>query len=283
MPVVDATRTQNSQEQSANQNGSIGSVTVWAREPLKVQADVPKDWRDKLNWILSLILVLIGCFGVWYARKTLKAIEGQLNEIRAAGKQTDQMIEHTGAQARAALMNAQAVIDSERAWLSVSMGDLELPYKEIPTDSEVWFAPRVTNIGRTPAHITKMYLRVRFCTSITQFDYPPVYENETDRPNDGSSRLFGDKLFEEKVMAVPNGTIMPVRVNTSGQKLRQLADGNNMKLFVYGYVKYRTIGHPVCTTGFSLQYHIPGAISDPLEGLPTGFAIYGAPGYNYAT
>jgi hypothetical protein len=163
------------------------------------------------------------------------------------------------------------------------MGDLELPYKEIPTDSEVWFAPRVTNIGRTPAHITKMYLRVRFCTSITQFDYPPVYENETDRPNDGSSRLFGDKLFEEKVMAVPNGTIMPVRVNTSGQKLRQLADGNNMKLFVYGYVKYRTIGHPVCTTGFSLQYHIPGAISDPLEGLPTGFAIYGAPGYNYAT
>jgi hypothetical protein len=282
VPVINAPQAPNPQEHSVNQEGTKENVTVSTTEPLKVQADVSKDWMDKLNWLLSAILVVIGVCGVLYARKTLKAIEGQLTEIRAAGKQTDQMIKHAGTQAGAAVLNAQYVIDTERGWLSITMGDVKLPYKDIPADSEVWFSPRVMNIGKNQTHITKMYLRARYCTSIREFRVPPLYENEPDPPEDGSSRLFGAKLFEENVMVVPNATMMPIRVKTTGQELRQLTDGGNTKLFVYGYVEYRTIGHPTCTTGFCLQYHIPGAITDALEGLPLGWAIYGPPGYNYA-
>ena len=74
---------------------------------------------DKLNWILTVVLVLIGFFGVRYARRTLKAIEGQLVEIRAAGKQTDEMITHAGIQAEATTLAAttakQALEIAERA------------------------------------------------------------------------------------------------------------------------------------------------------------------------
>ena len=79
LPVINMPSAPNPQEHSANQESTKENVTVSTTEPLKVQADVSKDWRDKLNWLLSVILVVIGGFGVLYARKTLKAIERQAN------------------------------------------------------------------------------------------------------------------------------------------------------------------------------------------------------------
>jgi hypothetical protein len=170
---------------------------------------------------------------------------------------------------------------AERAWLSVSMGDAKLPIEDISDDFKVGFTPRITNSGRTVAHITKMYLRVRFCNSVGGFDNPPRYEEE-DRPDDESSRSFGGKIFDEDILTVPNAIVMPISVNMNGQEFRRMKDGENIKLFLYGYVEYRTIGHPVCLTGFCLQYHLPGASNNPIEGLPKGWVIYGPSGYNYA-
>jgi hypothetical protein len=170
---------------------------------------------------------------------------------------------------------------AERAWLSVSMGDAKLPIEDISDDLKVGFTPRITNCGRTVAHITKMYLRVRFCNSVGEFDYPPRYENE-DRPDDESSRSFGGKIFDEDILTVPNVIVMPISVNMNGQEFRRMKDGENIKLFLYGYVEYRTVGNPVCRTGFCLCYHVPGEINDPIERLPKGWMIYGPGGYNYA-
>jgi hypothetical protein len=198
--------------------------------------------------------------------------------------------------ARAARANADAAKDAaetarkqtdhiaaaERAWLTVAMGDAELPLKDIDDDLIVWFPPNITNCGRTVAHITKMYLRVRFCDSISGFTYPPRYEDETDQPDDGSHRFYGGRMFDENVLIVPNGTVAPVRVNLTGPELRQMTDGGNIRLYLYGYVEYRTVGTPNARTGFCLSYHIPGSINDPLEGLPKGWVVYGPGGYNYA-
>jgi AbrB family looped-hinge helix DNA binding protein len=53
-----------------------------------------------------------------------KANEDQLAEIKAAGQQTDRMIEHAGKQADAACLNAHAVVNAERQWMLI----LIVPY-----------------------------------------------------------------------------------------------------------------------------------------------------------
>lgn len=199
-------------------------------------------------------------------------------------RQSTLMGEHAAhLQAIAVIADRQTnhIAAAERAWLSVSMGDAKLPIDDISDDLKVGFTPRITNSGRTVAHITKMYLRVRFCNSVGEFDYPPRYEEE-DRPDDESSRSFGSKIFDEDILAVPNAIVMPVSVNWVGQEFRQMRCGENIKLFLYGYVEYRTVGHPNACTGFCLSYHQPGRVNDPIEGLPEGWVIYGPGGYNYA-
>lgn len=69
---------------------------------------VTRDWRDGLSLTFSGVLVLIGIGGVWYAKNTLLAIQGQLKEIRAAGIQTDRMLDHAATQASATLTTAEA-------------------------------------------------------------------------------------------------------------------------------------------------------------------------------
>ena len=89
-----------SNKNADNQDTSNNNVTVFTTEPLKVQADVPKDWRDKLNWVLSAILVVVSIFGVCLGFMTLRT-------PREA--------------AEAALLNAKAVINAERPWIEVKI------------------------------------------------------------------------------------------------------------------------------------------------------------------
>lgn len=85
-------------------NGSDNAVTI-AKLPA---VSVAKSWQDTLSLIFSGVLVLIGIGGVWYARKTLRVIQGQLAEIRAAGLQTDRMIGHAANQAAAIVATSDA-------------------------------------------------------------------------------------------------------------------------------------------------------------------------------
>jgi len=112
---------------------------------------VTRDWLDFLSLAFSGSLVAIGAFGVAYAIKTLKAIErqakaneGQLSEIKAAGQQTDRMIEHAGKQAEAAKKSAEALVNSERAWVMTevvfSADLLNLPTQRSCKSSMEWVA-----------------------------------------------------------------------------------------------------------------------------------------------
>src|SRR5579864_2614586 len=86
-------------------------------------------WSDAFwsNWAL----VLVGIAASYLALRSLRIIktqtrhtEQQVKEMQASSKQTDKLIEQAAKQAAAAkdaansaLVNAQAVVNSERAWV----------------------------------------------------------------------------------------------------------------------------------------------------------------------
>ncbi len=110
---------------------------------------VTREWVDFVSLAFSGSLVAIGAFAVVYAIRTLKAVErqtkaneGQLCEIKAAGKQTEKMIKHAGKQAEAALLNAQILANAERPWILIVS-------QRIPGTKASALIAR--NCGRTPA------------------------------------------------------------------------------------------------------------------------------------
>src|SRR5258706_11136783 len=66
--------TQRSRSEQKQGNNPVSISTV---KPLDVRADIPKDWMDKLSWVFTAVLVLIGGAGVYAAIRTLRAIEQQ--------------------------------------------------------------------------------------------------------------------------------------------------------------------------------------------------------------
>jgi hypothetical protein len=84
---------------------------------------VGHDWMDYLSIAFSGALVLIGYFGVRYAKRTLTDIKRQADTMETqaadARKASAEATEIAKKSADAALLSAQAVINSERAWIVV--------------------------------------------------------------------------------------------------------------------------------------------------------------------
>lgn len=150
-----------SRNRSSDVQGSYNQQPVRISELPAVS--VQRDWIDYISFGFSGALVLIGFFGVRYALRTLRTMEGQLQaierqakanedqltEIRTAGQQTERMIGHAEEQVGALLLNARAQINAERAWVVVTVESYE-PNR---------FQFRATNVGKTPANITCIYSR----------------------------------------------------------------------------------------------------------------------------
>jgi len=144
---TDKPESPNDDNRGTEQKNSDAPISILTVKPLDVRADFAKDWMDRLNWVFTLTLVLITGFGVAYARKTLKAMEGQLAEIKAAGQQTVQLIMHAGTQAAAAKASADALVGIDRAWLVFMFEDTE------DATTARFF---IQNLGNTPAWITEL-------------------------------------------------------------------------------------------------------------------------------
>jgi hypothetical protein len=74
---------------------------------------VGRDWIDYVALFLTIALVSIGSLGVWAANRTLKAIEQQVVEMKAQTLLNGEV-------AAATKINAEAIVNSERALLLVS-------------------------------------------------------------------------------------------------------------------------------------------------------------------
>lgn len=121
--------------------------TVIVSEPAPMAR---KDAWDKAYVIATLLLVGIGGWGVYYARKSLRAIESQLEkmgqqvtEMQSAGKQTDQLLE---------TMRETAIRD-QRAYVCMDSARIVFKKERAP-EVHVY----LKNFGKTPAYDVRMWI-----------------------------------------------------------------------------------------------------------------------------
>jgi hypothetical protein len=96
--------------------------------------------------IPTVLLVLVGIGAIWAAIKTLKAIEQQGITLERQTKATEDS-------AKAALLNAQAYINSERPWLVVEIEPIEPDENDTLAAVPVLYRVIARNKGRTPAEM----------------------------------------------------------------------------------------------------------------------------------
>jgi hypothetical protein len=174
--------------------------------------------------------------------------------------------------AKAAQLTAQAVIDSERGWLQVTLGNVQLPTRIDPQSLMAFFLfPTVTNKGKTVCRLTEMFLTKRFVKSRLNLPSSPVYEVKGDADSESS-------VLRDEIILVPDFPLTPLDIGISMREISKVRDAAET-LYVYGYVRYEISGSVSQTTRFThfcFHYHIPGGFNPLPEGflMPTGLPEY---------
>jgi hypothetical protein len=214
-------------------------------------AAVPvRDWWDRASVVFTGLLAAIGGLGVYFAIRTLRGIERQakanedtLTEIKAAGEQTNRMVEHAGKQAEAALLSAKAIMGSERAWILVKP---ELPdgLRAAPQNQITRFRWSIKNVGRTPARILETDALAARIEKMK--DFPP------------KPRYVGSPLSMNEFLLVPNDSI-PITWMIEGDSLTEdevakIRGGVSLHFAAYGYVKYLDVFDKAHTMRFCHRF-----------------------------
>lgn len=163
------------------------------------------------NWAL-VVIAAITAWAIWIqAKETKKAAED--------GRSS----------ADAALLNAQAVLDSERPWLVV------MPERNIAT-GELGFHFRVMNKGRTPARLVSATIDDTFIVRPDQLPIPPPYKTAFYAP---PNRFLasGDGFNIRRTQSEANIGINPVNLLKSHRAQIDKAQPGEFLIF-FGEVIY---------------------------------------------
>ena len=127
-------------------------------------APAPVKWplHDRILWAACLVLVILGYVGVMLALSTLKKIERQAGALQEATSAAQDS-------ARAALLIAQSIVDSERPWIAV-----EAEPSRVGENSFHVFA---TNRGRSPAAITQSLEHIQVAIDESHLTGVPEYRS----------------------------------------------------------------------------------------------------------
>jgi len=120
-------------------------------------------WQEEVSWAANLVLVLLGYVGIMMAVSLLKKIERQTGYAETAA-------DAAATSAQAALLHAQAVIQTERPWILISV--------EPSRSTENSFSVVATNRGRTPARIIETMEQTMIAVKETHLPIPPEYDNQ---------------------------------------------------------------------------------------------------------
>jgi hypothetical protein len=123
----------------------------------------PWTWQQQVTWGANLVLVILGYAGIMMALSLLRKIDRQTGYAEAAA-------EAAASSAHAALLNAQAVIHSERPWILISVE----PSRSIENS----FTVVATNRGRTPARIVATAEGTRITIDEKRLPKTPEYKDE---------------------------------------------------------------------------------------------------------
>jgi len=185
----------------------------------------PWTWHDQVLWGAELVLVVLGYTAVVLALRTLKNIQKQTDFGVAAAQAALQC-------ANAALESSQAIVDSGRPWIVISVE----PFLTV----ENGFKVIATNRGRTPARI------------IAKADCATIAPDETKLPPTPDYSIGKSSTPFEPIILLPGESagIRPFRrtdvrpLCASEEQLKRIERWEE-RVFVYGSVTYRDLISPL--------------------------------------
>jgi len=229
---------------------SLPPVTINPLPP--VSAEPKRDWVDYFTLGVAVLVLLVGYFGVRYAKKTLGEISTQTKRLGEHAKHLEQLAEAAKDNAAAAAANADSVKRStelmaitERAWI---VEELSFPHGPLPfvQDNAVQNARILTvgfelrNGGKSAAKILNVALRFHAVQNLSLLPPEPFYEGASQ-----TQALAGDGVMLMPVAATKVPTGFAVIYENGGHFLtRQDAldiNGGLAELVVYGKVEYQSL------------------------------------------
>jgi hypothetical protein len=230
---------------------ALSALLVWEKSRIFLDAH-----SGSISAIATVVIMMLTAFYAVYARRQWKVMEGQLEQMASTSEQTERLI--TEAQksadaadlnARAAKANADALVNAERAWLTVKVGVIfigEMEFRYIPVP--------VKNSGRTPARA------VRMLTTSKLVAFP---EDGWGKPGElPESFTMGDPthtmVVSKRDFVIPPGGEFLMYGLILPDEWKKIQD-REVSLYVYGYVKYLdTIEGREHKTCFCELYWVPG-------------------------
>ena len=215
--------------------------------------------HERILWAAILVLVVLGYAGILLAYSLLKKIERQTAYAESAANSA-------AVSAQAALLNAQAIVHSERPWILITV--------EPSRSKENSFTVMATNRGRTPGRITATSEQAMIAVDEKYLPIPPEYDRE-----DPKAPLV-------PIILVP-GESTPIK-SFCREDVKSLCDSEERfrrietweeKIYLYGNVVYMDLisasGNPAYETNWCCWY-IHGRQN-------SGLVIAGLPEYNSHT
>jgi len=249
---------ENSAQNTANQHG--GTVKGSENERTVRVVSIPPDY---IALVCTVLLTFAGIAGIIVAICTLFKIRDQAIETAKSAKATADSVEAINRQAdimerqtkatedaaKAALLNAQAVLDSERPWLVVT------PVKNEALPGRYYYFFRVTNKGRTPAKLISGSFSQVFLFNADKLPVPAKYDkpflapNDRFLPPDGYFDIY--RTEDERTRGISPQVVMQSRPSTE-------------ILFFYGNIIYDDVlgknrpGYSVHETRWCFAFFLDG-------------------------
>jgi hypothetical protein len=216
-------------------------------------------WREQVTWGATIVLAVLGYVGIMLALRTLKNIDRHLQ----AGNATTQAAMDS---ASAALALAQAIANSERPWIVVTVE----PFLTMENSFKVM----ASNRGRSPARIVSSVDQVRVAVDETNLAKEPEFEEiEAGDEPEPIVLLPGEATG---IWAL-NREDLPT-ICKSPEELKKVERWQET-LFLYGRIKYMelaALGEPHMHETFWCCRYIHGEKSSAL-------VMAGPPPYNKHT
>lgn len=213
-------------------------------------------WREQLTWGSTIVLAVLGYVGIMLALRTLKNIDKHLQ----SGNSTSQAAMDS---ASAALALAQAIANSERPWIVVTVE----PFLTMENSFKVM----ASNRGRSPARIVSSVDQVR--VAVDETNLPKVPEFEEFEAGDEPEPIVLLPGEATGIWALNREDLPTICKNPEELKKVELWQET---LFLYGRIKYMelaAIGEPQMHETFWCCRYIHGEKSSAL-------VMAGPPAYN---
>ena len=119
------------------------------------------DWRDRVAWGSGIVLAILGYMGIMMGLRTLKSID---RHLVSSGATSQAALES----ANAALALAEAIANSERPWIVVTVE----PFLTMENSFKVM----ASNRGRSPARIVVSLDQTKVAVDETQLPTTPEFD-----------------------------------------------------------------------------------------------------------